>query len=729
MNFIQRAMLYISRKKGRTVSLFLVVFVVAVFLISCFGVLNASERLSRDIRTSLGAAFYIRANTEVSMNENGGTEVKENDIHISQKEIDEIIQAGEIKYSNPINYGFAKSDGIQFIPGDKHTKENNMGKVTALNFSALAPDFTDETVVLIEGKHITEADKGKILISEQLASANHLSVSDTLTLTHAKLGEADGAYIDEIPVKTAFVQVTVSGIYHLNIEDTSIKPTAGIADNEIYASLDVLDGLHESEAGIYTGEVDFYVTDPVKLESIIRNIQLLQSIDWTTHFIRTNDLGYSKIEGQLSSLGDLVKILLILVSVVSTAFLTLLLTMRMRGRMQEAGILLAAADVQTAIGGKIMLDLDTDGHMGSGQQNGWGTVYGYNGDLITQEIVDAIGKIDGVVGYNSEDTAGYYGAGVNFKYLPAAFGLSYTQYGEASSYTATLSSEKCSKFQSGKYKLVDGRHITPDDKHACLISKELADYNKLSAHDKIKMYSLDSDAISEFEIVGIFDGTEGTSGNPLTVDEIPANCGYIDYATMFELFKEELNGYQQLTIYVEDPVSVQNVYDKISALPELKGKTMKLSIDTDEYDVVSKPLESLPKLVNTTIIIISVVSVVILTLFLTVWIRGRKKEIGILLSIGKSKANIILQIFTETFVVAVISFASSIPLSNLIAEKTGAFLVSRVTMGTANLNVQINTAYMLPLYLIGILLIAIAVAASSWSVVRWQPRDILMKYE
>lgn len=387
----------------------------------------------------------------------------------------------------------------------------------------------------------------------------------------------------------------------------------------------------------------------------------------------------------------------------------------------------ATADVQTAIGGKIMLDLDTDGHMGNGQQNQWGTVYGYNGDLITQEIVDAIGKVEGVVDYNSEDTASYYGAGVDFKYLPAAFDLSYTQYGEASSYTATLSSEKCSKFQSGKYKLVDGRHITPDDKHACLISKELADYNKLSVGDKIKMYSLDSDAISEFEIVGIFDGTEGTSGNALTVDEIPANCGYIDYATMFELFKKELNGYQQLTIYVEDPVSVQNVYDKITALPELKGKTLKLSIDTDEYDVVSTPLESMQQLVNTTIIIISVVSVVILTLLLTIWIRGRKKEIGILLSIGKRKVNIILQIFTETIAVAVISFVASIPFSNLIAEKAGAFLVSRVTTGTANLNVQINAAYLLPLYLIGILLIAIAVVASSWTVVRSKPKDILTK--
>ncbi|MCI8668089.1 MAG: ABC transporter permease [Lachnospiraceae bacterium] len=387
----------------------------------------------------------------------------------------------------------------------------------------------------------------------------------------------------------------------------------------------------------------------------------------------------------------------------------------------------ATADVQTAIGGKIMLDLDTDVHMGSGQQNQWGTVYGYNGDLITQEIVDAIGKVDGVVDYNSEDTASYYGAGVDFKYLPAAFGLSYTQYGEASSYTATLSSEKCSKFQSGKYKLVDGRHITPDDKHACLISKELADYNKLSVGDKFKMYSLDSDAISEFEIIGIFDGTEGTSGNALTVDEIPANCGYIDYATMFELWGDELNGYQQLIIYVEDPVSIQNVYDKIAALPELKGKTLKLSIDTEEYDVVSTPLESLQELMSTTIIIISVVSVVILTLLLTIWIRGRKKEIGILLSIGKSKANIILQIFTETFIVAVISFVASIPFSNLIAEQAGAFLVSRVTTGTADLNVQIDAAYLLPLYLIGILLIAIAVIASSWTVVRSNPKDILTK--
>ncbi len=357
MNFAKRAFLYVSRKKGKTLSLFLLIFIVAVFLLSCFGVLNASERLSKDIRASLGAAFYIRANTAVSMNENGEAEVKENSVNISQKEIDEVMETGEIKYCNPINYGFAKSDDIQFIPGEKHTDESNMGKVTALRFSALAPDFADETAVLIAGNHITDTDNKKILISEQLASANHLSVGDVITLTHAKLGEIDGAYIDEIPIKTAYVQVEVSGIYKLSIEDTAIKPTAGIAENGIYASLDVLTELHESETDIYTGEVDFYITDPAQLESITRNVQLLPSIDWTTHFIRTNDFQYSKIADELHSLGDLVKILLVLVSLVSTAVLTLLLTMRIRGRMQETGILLCVGISKKQILAQFLLEV------------------------------------------------------------------------------------------------------------------------------------------------------------------------------------------------------------------------------------------------------------------------------------------------------------------------------------------------------------------------------------
>ncbi len=393
------------------------------------------------------------------------------------------------------------------------------------------------------------------------------------------------------------------------------------------------------------------------------------------------------------------------------------------------GVRKSTAQVQTAIGGKIELNLDTEGHMGGGEQNQWGTAYYYTGDLITQDIVDAIKKVDGVVDYNSEGTGSYYGAGVDFKYLPAAFDLSYTPYGESSSYTATLSSEKCAHFQRGEYKLVDGRHIQPEDSHTCLISKELADYNHLSVGDQIQMYSLDAEDITSFEIVGIFDGTKGTEGNALTVDEIPANCGYIDYATLFELFQDKIDGYDQLTIFVEDPVNIQNVYDRIAALPELKDKTLKLDINTETYDVVSSPLESLEKLIHTTILFISLVGVAVLTLLLTIWIRGRKREIGILLSIGKNKANILFQIFTETLAVTILSFTSSIPLSYLTAEKAGTFFLSKAAAANAGFHVEVQASYLAPFYLIGILLIAISVLASSWTVVCQKPNDILMKMD
>ena len=74
----------------------------------------------------------------------------------------------------------------------------------------------------------------------------------------------------------------------------------------------------------------------------------------------------------------------------------------------------ATAEVQNAIGGKIILETDSEGNMSKGQ-NQWGTVYTYHGDMITQEMVEAIRKVEGVVDCNVEEEAGYYGAGVDFQ--------------------------------------------------------------------------------------------------------------------------------------------------------------------------------------------------------------------------------------------------------------------------------------------------------------------------
>ena len=342
MNCKKRAGLYLLRKKGKAISIFLLIMVVSTFLISCFSLLTASEKLASDIRGALGAAFYLRASTGVVSDENGEMTVTENHIRITDNEIKRIQNCGNIAYYNPINYGYAKGEQLTFIQGEKHAEDNNMGAVTALRYSALETDFVDEVLALAAGRHITEADTNAVLISSEVAAVNGLSVGDKIVLSSSELGEADGEYIDVWSGERKETVVTLVGIYDILEADANVTATAGRQENRIYASIDVLTQLAASEPSVYTGEVGFYVTDPKTLDEIVSKVQQIEEIDWKTHFIRTNDFQYSKISDSLTSLGDLIKILLACVSIVSAAILTLILTLRIRGRIPEAGILLGA---------------------------------------------------------------------------------------------------------------------------------------------------------------------------------------------------------------------------------------------------------------------------------------------------------------------------------------------------------------------------------------------------
>ena len=342
MDCKKRAGLYLLRKKGKAISIFLLIMVVSTFLISCFSLLTASEKLASDIRGALGAAFYLRASTGIVSDENGEMTVMENHIRITDNEIKRIQNCGNIAYYNPINYGYAKGEQLTFIHGEKHTEDNNMGAVTALRYSALETDFVDEVLALAAGRHITEADTNAVLISSEVTAVNGLFVGDKIVLSSSELGEADGEYIDVWSGERKETVVTIVGIYDILEADANVTATAGRQENRIYASIDVLTQLAASEPSVYTGEVGFYVTDPKTLDEIVSKVRQIKEIDWKTHFIRTNDFQYSKISDSLTSLGDLIKILLACVSIVSAAILTLILTLRIRGRIPEAGILLGA---------------------------------------------------------------------------------------------------------------------------------------------------------------------------------------------------------------------------------------------------------------------------------------------------------------------------------------------------------------------------------------------------
>lgn len=389
-------------------------------------------------------------------------------------------------------------------------------------------------------------------------------------------------------------------------------------------------------------------------------------------------------------------------------------------------------EVKQTVGASIHIEIDSGNTdlYGSGSENEWGTAYQYNGDYITQEVVDAIAKVDGVVNYSAESEGGYWGAGINFEYFSGSFNIDFTGgYGQSVPYTVTLNSELSANFLNGTYTLEEGRHIQPDDSYAVLISKELADKNGLSVGDDITMYDLDSDSENTFEIVGIFSGTEGMGKDAMMADGIPANQGYIDMNSYNEIFDRDAMELGSLDVYVDSAENVQDVLETIQNLPEIKDKTFTYSTDTENFDLISNPLSSIQTMVDTAVIVIAVTGAAVIVLLLVLWTRGRKKEAGILMAVGRSKLEIVLQFLTENILIAIPAVAASFGLTALLADKVGAYLVSQTASDITGLNVTIHSADIAAVYGIGALILILAVLLAAVTVVRLKPRMILSEME
>ncbi len=357
MGICRRSALYLTRKKGKAILLFLIFFLVSALFLICFSVLNGTEQAAKDLRSNIGAAFYIRPYQQIIFE--GGT-VSEGAIPtISQKSIDEIINAaeGQVKAYNTEHYGYAKSKQLHFLPGAGDNEVSNMGQVTGVRDSQLMDVFLNEEYTLLAGRHIQPEDENKILISAELAAENGLNVGDVITLTHAGFEQRDGEYIDTIPEKTVFVEGEIVGIFQCDgASDNADSPTAGKTANHIYSDRHLLVNLQEQQEGIYEGEIAFYIADPLELDTLLAGVASIGSIDWNNHILRENDFQYEQISEQLQNLQNLALTLIFIASALSIVILMLILIMRIRGRIHEAGIYLSVGKPKAEIIGQFTLE-------------------------------------------------------------------------------------------------------------------------------------------------------------------------------------------------------------------------------------------------------------------------------------------------------------------------------------------------------------------------------------
>ncbi len=307
MNVLKRAFLYDTRKRGKSLTLFLLFVLITIFVTISFSVLSATQAAATNLRETVGASFTLRGNPmEFSADE---TDFAIQFAPISQQDIDLIADSTEIKACNAQQSATATASGFIFPSGMPS------GAISANTSSAWNRNFTSGIVTLAEGRHITQDDQRVALVSRELAEENELDIGSELSLDPAAV-------------------VKIIGIYESD-------PSMEFDNDTIFTDHSTYWVLTESAAGTYSGRVDFFVTDPARLETVMEQIKRDVPLRWEDYTLQADTAEYDAIAYQLLTIGRLTTLLIVSAMIVSIVVLFLILAMRIRGRVHEVGVLLA----------------------------------------------------------------------------------------------------------------------------------------------------------------------------------------------------------------------------------------------------------------------------------------------------------------------------------------------------------------------------------------------------
>ena len=281
-------------------------------------------------------------------------------------------------------------------------------------------------------------------------------------------------------------------------------------------------------------------------------------------------------------------------------------------------------------------------------------------------------------------------------------------------------------FKSEVLKLEKGRHIEENDNNKIMIHEKIAELNNVNLGDKIKL-SQEGKTL-ELEIVGIYSGDKTNTFNGLSSDFIE-NTVYTDYKSSQELSNLIANNKVTSVEYgVEDPTKLDDV---IKNVENLGINNLMVSKSNKNYELVTSSVESITKITNMIRIGSVVVGVVILSLILMFWVRERTYEIGILLSLGTSKVNLVLQFIVEVLLVTIVGLMIAIGIEiatiKYLASNVGSIFSEELPKSIADelMKMSVNGIDIVNLVIVMIAIVVISVVVALLPILKMKPKKIL----
>lgn len=339
MNLGTRAVLYTVRKWKKTLLVFCLLLAITTLVLSGLAIADTQEKQAEEVRGTTGASFTVSRNTATGGWSSDGGGSYSTQEYLTTDRMESIAAINGIEgYNASIRTILCLSDRQgqwleQMEPTGHAIVDCQFYSYGCIN-SKYHSLFLSGAMVMCEGKTIDSSVKNGIVISKDIADKHDLKVGDTIQAVNNPLSDD----------KTMNLEIV--GLFEVVADKTDERNNYNESSyyeytNNAFVSEAAMKKLLENYADVGYASADFFVTDPERLESIIHEVQKIHIIDWNNFLITANDEVYQNISNALSDTGTLITTLIAVITAVSMVLIILILSMSVRGRKRETGILLA----------------------------------------------------------------------------------------------------------------------------------------------------------------------------------------------------------------------------------------------------------------------------------------------------------------------------------------------------------------------------------------------------
>ena len=338
--------------------------------------------------------------------------------------------------------------------------------------------------------------------------------------------------------------------------------------------------------------------------------------------------------------------------------------------------------------------------------------------FITENEVGEIRDMDGVISVNRMADSAVYP--VNFN------PITNSDSEDENNWKVTLLSydelERDSAFSDLRYRLMKGDMITEGSGKGAVINFALADANGLEIGDEMEV-GTETGSVINVKIIGVF--VAGSERNQM--DTLPAvnrieNQIFIDNESYTGLFDNA--GYRKIAVYTKKPDQIDVL---VQELKDFLGSRVEITTADILYRQLEVPLNRIVRVMKLMLVFTLAAGVTITSILLCMWMRSRKREIAVFISMGKKKTDIFMQVFMETAAVFCLSVFGACVIGSGMAGIMKELLMEENT--AVLLSVSLQAGDIATMFFAGGCIAVIAVCISLLPILRANPKEILSKME